>query len=356
MKLRFREKNPVTIAIAGLAILAVLLVASFQLAELPVFGGKKYEARFTEAGGLQMGNTVRVAGAEVGQVKNVTLDGPDVVVEFTAKDVELGDLTSATIGTQTLLGERNLEIRPDGRTPMEAGGVIPLERTVAPYSITEGIEDLTRRTGEIDMNQVSTALDTFTDAFQNTPDELGPAFEGITRLSRTIASRDAAIGDLLERAESVTGVLNRQTAKLTTLLTDGNKLLGELEARRDIIGELLVTTRRATDQIVGLTEDQRGRLAPALNELNGVLEILERNEGNIVSAVERVSSFITGLGEGLAGGPFFAGHGDLGNAGPTLFPAADFLPSLAVPTPPAGGAPPVPTPPSIGGLIGAGGN
>lgn len=354
MKLRFREKNPVTIAIAGLAILAVLLVASFQLAELPVFAGKKYEARFTEAGGLQAGNTVRVAGTEVGQVRSVSLEGADVVVEFTAKDVELGDLTSATIGTQTLLGERNLELRPDGRAPMQSGDAIPLERTTAPYSITQGIEDLTRRTGEIDMQQVSTALDTFTDAFRNTPDDIGPAFEGITRLSRTIASRDAAIQDLLARAESVTGVLNRQTAKLTALLTDGNKLLGELEARREVIGQLLVTTRAATDQIVGLVDDQRGRLAPALTELNGVLEILERNQGNIVSSIERVSSFITGLGEGLAGGPFFAGHGDLGNVGPTLFPVNDFVPSLAVPAPSAEGI--APTPPSVGGLIGAGGN
>ncbi|MDN5913770.1 MAG: MCE family protein [Pseudonocardia sp.] len=354
MKLRFREKNPVTIAIAGLAILAVLLVASFQLAELPYFAGKRYEARFTEAGGLAAGNSVRVAGTEVGEVKSVTLEGAEVVVDFTAKDVELGDLTSATIGTQTLLGERNLEIRPDGRIPMKSGDVIPVKRTTAPYSITEGIEDLTRRTGEIDMKQVGTALDTFTEAFKDTPDDIGPAFEGITRLSRTIASRDVAIHDLLVRAESVTGVLNRQTGKLSTLLTDGNKLLGELEARREIIGELLVSTRRATDQIVGLVDDQRDRLAPALNELNGVLKILERNEGNIVSSIQRVSSFITGLGEGLAGGPFFAGHGDLGNAAPTLFPAADFLPSLAVPTPPAEGA--APTLPSAGGLIGAGGN
>ena len=92
MKLRFREKNPVTIAMVGLVTLAVLLYASFQLADLPYFAGDRYEARFTEGGGLKTGDIVAVAGTEIGEVKDVTLDGADVVVDFTARDVVLGDL------------------------------------------------------------------------------------------------------------------------------------------------------------------------------------------------------------------------------------------------------------------------
>lgn len=358
MNIRFRERNPVIIAIAGLAILAVLLFGSFQLASLPVFAGSTYQARFTEGGGLKTGDTVRMSGTAVGDVTKVDLEDGDVVVAFTAKDVRLGDLTTSSIKTQTLLGERFLNIESRGAATMAAGDEIPLDRTTAPYSISEGLEDLTERTGQVDIQQVGNALDSISGAFAETPEEIGPAFEGIARLSETIASRDQALRDLFKRAEQVTGVLKDHTGELQTLISDGNKLLTELEARREIIRELLVRTRAATDQITGFVGEQRERLAPALQELNGVLEILQRNEGNITSAVERVAGFITGLGEGLASGPWFNAHGDLGGIPATVFPANEFIPGLALPAPPQqhqgetlGGLP------SVGELVpGLGGN
>lgn len=354
MKLRFREKNPVVIAIAGLVGLLAVLFGSFQLAALPVFAGTTYEARFAEGGGLKSGDAVTVAGTPVGEVTSVDLDGADVVVRFTAKDVSLGDATRATIRTQTLLGERQLGIEPAGDGEMAPGDTIPQARTRSPYSVTQGIEDLTRRTGEVDMNQLGEAMDTFSEAFKDTPDEIGPAFTGITRISQTIASRDEALRALLARAERTTEVLKGRTGQLTTLLVDGNTLLQELESRRAVLHELLVNTRAVADQIVGLTEEQRGRLAPALDKLNAAMVVIERNEGNIVSSVQRVSSFITGLGEGLSTGPYFTGHGDLSGLVPTLFPVSDYIPSLTVPGNPVPGA--VPELPAPSGLIGLGGN
>jgi phospholipid/cholesterol/gamma-HCH transport system substrate-binding protein len=354
MKLRFREKNPVTIAIAGLVGMLVVLFGSFQLAALPVFAGTTYEARFVEGGGLKAGDRVKVAGTEVGKVTSVDLEGADVVVTFTAKGVTLGGTTRAAIKTQTLLGERNLGIEPAGDGEMGSGDTIPLARTTSPYSVTEGIEDLTRRTGEVDLDKVGEAMDVFSEAFRDTPDDIGPAFTGITRISQTIASRDQALRELFAHAEKVTGVLQSHTGQLTTLLVDGNTLLQELEQRRAVIHELLVNTRAVADQIVGMTEEQRNRLAPALDQLNLAMDVLERNEGNIVSSVQRVSSFITGLGEGLASGPYFTGHGDLSGLAPTLFPVSDYIPSLTVPNNPAADA--VPQLPAPSDLVGLGGN
>ena len=354
MNLRFREKNPIVIAVAGLVGMLVLLFGSFQLAALPLFAGTTYEARFVEGGGLKAGDVVQVAGTEVGKVKSVDLQGADVVVSFTAKDVTLGAATRASIKTQTLLGERNLGIEPAGDGEMAAGDTIPLERTISPYSVSEGIEDLTRRTGEVNTDQVGRAMNTFSEAFRDTPDDLGPALRGITRVSQTIASRDQALRELFKHAERVTNVLNSHTGQLSTLLVDGNTLLGELQNRRDTIHALLVDTKAAADQITGLTEDQRGRLAPALKELNGAVDILNRNEGNITSALQRVSSFITGLGEGLASNTAFTGHGDVGGLVPTDFPLQDFLPGVTVPNNPAPGA--IPTLPAPAGPLGLGGS
>ncbi|WP_181778816.1 MCE family protein [Pseudonocardia pini] len=330
-KLKFREKNPVTIALVGVGAILVIIFGSFQIAALPFIAGSRYEAVFSEAGGLNTGDKVKLAGTEAGQVTDVTLEDGDVVVTFTVKGVGLGDESVATIGTQTLLGERNLEVTSRGGGEMSAGDRIPLARTTAPYSITEGIEDVTRRTGEIDTRQVGDALDVFAETFKDTPDDLSAAFQGISRISETIASRDQALRDLLGKANDVSGILSERSAQLSTLLVDGNALLGELQSRREVIASLLRDTTRVTEQIIALNEEQRGRLQPALAELNHTIDILQRNEGNIGAAVERVSTFITGLGEGLQHGTSFTGYAELGGLG--VFPTAQFVPSLTLPLP-----------------------
>ena len=63
-----------------------------------------------------------------------------------------------------------------------------------------------------------------------------------SRLSRTVASRDAQLRELLHHANGVTGVLADRNKELVSLLTDGDLLLQELRKRRADIHTLLVST------------------------------------------------------------------------------------------------------------------
>ncbi|WP_250284061.1 MCE family protein [Frankia sp. CiP1_Cm_nod2] len=354
MMIKFRERNPVTIAVVGIAALVGLLYGSFQLAALPIIAGDSYSAMFTEAGGLRAGDTVTMAGTKIGKVTDVGLKGNQVKVTFTAKGVILRDQSTAQIKTETLLGERRLGIVSTGTRKMSPGDAIPSSRTQAPYSLTQGLEDLTRHTGEINVDDAGQALDTLSQAFAQTSGDIGPAMEGITRLSHTVASRDQALWELLQHAQQVTGVLAGTSKQLTSLVQDGNLLLAELNARRNTIQQLLNRTVQLTNEIVGFTGEQRDKLKPALDKLNHTIGILRSNEGNIISAIQRVSTFITGLGEGIASGPFFTGVADVGGLG--VFPTAQFIPGLAVPSPfPQQPAPSLPVPP-LGQVIGQGVN
>ncbi len=91
-------------------------------------------------------------------------------------------------------------------------------------------------------------------------------------------------------------------------------------------------------------------MKPALTELNATLELLRRNQSNIVSAVSQVASFITGFGEGVASGPWFQGSLDaaVGAVG-----THDLVPQIPLP---AGQPQPLtPTLPSLGDLLGLNG-
>ena len=66
----------------------------------------------------------------------------------------------------------------------------------------------------IDTDQLATALDTVANTFRDSPEEVRAAVDGLGRLSRTVASRDAQLRELLEHANGVTGVLADRNEEL----------------------------------------------------------------------------------------------------------------------------------------------
>ncbi len=62
-----RERNPIAVAVAGLAIVAVIVLLTYFSGSLPLIGGGTgYTAYFAEAAGLQAGNEVRDRGRHGG--------------------------------------------------------------------------------------------------------------------------------------------------------------------------------------------------------------------------------------------------------------------------------------------------
>lgn len=324
MSKSFRERNLTVIALVTVATLALAIVGSFQLAKIPFIAGSTYTAQFAEAGGLKSGDLVEVAGVEVGTVKSLGLDRGVVKVKFTAKGVVLGSTTTARIKTGSLLGSRFIALTPGGDTSDDTS-VIPLSRTKAPYDLASSLSDITAHTQEIDLEKVSEAMDTFSETFRQSTEEVGPAIDGISALSQTIRSRDAQLRELFKKAESVTGTFRERTQQITSLISQGNLLLGELQTRRAAIERLIRDSSLVAAEVSGLVKDNEKQLKPALDELNSTLRLLRRNDKNITSAVERASTFIAGLGEGLAHGTWFAGHVSLA---PGVASLDQFLPRV----------------------------
>lgn len=301
------QRNLVTIGAVGLVVLGVAIYGGFNADDLPVIGGgTTYAAQFGEAGGLRADDEVRVAGVRVGEVEAVELDGDHVRVEFQVdSDTELGRETGASIRIKTLLGRKYLSLEPAGGGQLDPDKEIPLARTVAPYDVVEVFSDLTTTTEEIDTSQLAKSLDTLSATFENTPDEVRASLDGLSRLSRTIASRDQELRTLLERTNTVSRVLSDRDDQLVKLLRDGDLLLKEIRARRELIHQLLVTTQELSTQLSGLVADNQKQLEPALTKLASVVALLRENQRNLDKSIELMAPFTRVFANTLGTGPWF---------------------------------------------------
>ena len=164
------RRNPIAVALAGLGILAAIAALTYFSGDLPfIGGGTTYTAYFAEAGGLQSGNEVRIAGVVVGHVTGVSLDGDKVAVTFQEKGAWLGNTTTAAIKIKTLLGDKYLALDPEGTAPLNPAQPIPLSRTTSPYDVQQAFSDIGQQLGQINTTQLAQSLQVLSAAFASTP-------------------------------------------------------------------------------------------------------------------------------------------------------------------------------------------
>ena len=290
--------------IFGIVIVVFVVLVAFGYNTLPFYPqGKSYEAFFADAGGISPGNDVNVSGITVGKVTDVGLAGDVAKVTFTVdRDVRLGDQTLVSIRTDTVLGERSLGVAPQGSGSVTS---IPLGRTTVPYTLNMALQDLGQNSAALDKDQLTQALQVLTDSFRDTTPELRRTLDGVAELSRSINANDAALGQLLTRAKSVTAVLADRAGQVNQLITDGNQLFAALDERRAALSSLIAGIDDVSQQISGFVADNRREFGPALKKLNLVMDnLLERRE-HISEALKRLPPYATALGESVGSGSGF---------------------------------------------------
>ena len=305
--LRYRGTQLIRAGVIGVVLMVLVILVGLNSQRLVTLAtALRYQALFSEAGGLAAGNDVTVSGIKVGNVSDVSLRNGDALVTFTiAGTVQLGSDTRALIRTGTLLGQRVLTLESSGTGTLHPSQVIPVSRTSSPYSLTEAVSDLTANTAGTDTTSLNQSLDTLSTTIDAVAPQLGPTFEGVTRLSQSLNSRNKSLSDLLKSAGDVSGILAQRSQQVNTLFLDADDLLDVLVSRRQAIVELLANTSAVAKQLSGLVHDNEAKLAPALQKLNSVTAVLQKNRDNIAKALPGLAKFEVTQGETVSSGFYY---------------------------------------------------
>jgi phospholipid/cholesterol/gamma-HCH transport system substrate-binding protein len=304
----FAERNRVIIGIVGVAVTAGVVAAALQYDKLPFLNSTtQYSAYFAEAGGLRTGAAVQVSGFRVGDVSNIELDGPRVLVKFKVdKKVRLGDRTEAAIKTKTVLGAKILSLtsRGDG----QLNGAIPVERTTPAYELPDALGDLATTVEGLNTKQLSDSLATLAETLERTPPDLKVAVEGVGRFSETLNKRDAELRALLANANKVTTVLSGRADQVVSLIKNTNALLAQLQSQSSALDQISTSISALATQLSGFIAENRATLRPALEKLNGVLAIVDGRKERVQKALKLSTRYVMQIGEAQASGPFIKSY------------------------------------------------
>ena len=308
--LKYRGPQLVRAGFMGAVLIALVVAVGLSPERLVSWASSvRYQALFTDAGGLAMGNNVTVSGVKAGTVTAIRLHDTDALVTFSVDGrIPLGSATTAHVRTGSLLGQRVLTLESTGETTMRPGEIIPDTRTFAPYSLTDAVGELTANTAGTDTAALSESLDTLSATIDQIAPHLGPTFDGLTRVSEALNQRNTALAHLLKSGDEVTPILADRSQQLNTLILDANDLVEVLSQRRWAIMELLAHTSAVAREVSGLVHDNEQELAPTLDRLNSVVAVLERNRDNIAKALPGLAKYQVTLGETVASGPYYSAY------------------------------------------------
>jgi phospholipid/cholesterol/gamma-HCH transport system substrate-binding protein len=307
---KYRGAQLIRAGLIGIVVIVLIVAVGLSPERLISWATAiRYQAQFADAGGIAAGNDVTISGIVVGSVSDVSLAGRNALVTFTIDGtVALGSDTTAHVRTGTLLGERVLTLESKGNGTMRPMDVIPVSRTASPYSLTQAVDELTENTAGTDTATLNQSLDTLSATLDQVAPQLGPTFDGLSRLSQAINDRDDTLGALLKDGSDVTKILSDRSQQVNTLILNANDLVAVLSERRRAIVELLVHTSALSKQLSGVIADNEKDLAPTLDKLNGVTAILQKNRDNIAKALPGLAKFQTTLGETIGNGPYYQAY------------------------------------------------
>lgn len=288
----------VAIAAGGVLILLVLLLSVVS------FGTSTYRAELQHSAGLRAGEDVQVHGVSEGKVKSVRLDGDLVVVEFTLDNgIDLGKESTAEVKVATLLGTHYLEVDPSGSGDL-AGGTIPLAHTSVPYNLQDVLNQGTTRLQALDPVKLAKALTAVSETFDASSDDIGPALQGVARLSALVSTRSDQTGRLLRSARRVTDQLSRNSDNIITLMKQTNLVVSEVTSRRAAIHRLLVETTGLSTALRAIVSQTNADVGPALRNLNLALDTLNSEDDSLKRALQVMAPAMRYLANTTANGPY----------------------------------------------------
>lgn len=279
------ERSALGLGLLTVAGIAVAMIVALWITSAGI-GKVSYDIEFAQAAQISPGDAVTIAGVPVGSVNGVRLAGDHVVVTMQIDEgVVLGADTEASIKLTTLLGSRYIEVRPAG-----AGEVpdnrISLSNTGVPYDLQQTLDNATTTFEQVDAAKIGQTLTALSEQLEGTPELVPQVLENIENLSSVLAERRGQIGSLLAGTSEVTTVIRSQQTSLGELVRNGRDVLGEINTRRDVVNQLLVSTTNLVDQLNSIVVNDSPAIDELITNLDGLLQSLSNNDNLLRNTLE----------------------------------------------------------------------
>ncbi|AIJ23302.1 MlaD family protein [Amycolatopsis methanolica] len=281
-------------AVAAVAVLLVTAAAAWTLVS-EEDGGYRVRLVMPSAAGLVPGAPVRANGVDIGQISEITAKDNQAVVTVSldAAHAPLHTGTVAWVETRSVLGERNIELKPGpaGNPAVPDDGLVEARPQVSVEDLLEALDPQTRThlTGLV--RQLQDTLAGREQDVNATVRTAGPTVQALGEVLGAIGRDGPAIRELVTNLSDMTAVLTQRQDRLRGTVQNLSTLAGQAARQQEqlatALGQLPATLR---DARTGLD-----KLPAAADALEPVLTDLRPVTAKLPSVAANLGPLLTDL-------------------------------------------------------------
>ena len=240
-------------------------------------------AVFTDATGVLNGDSVKIAGVEIGKVVGFEVTQGEAHVEMEIQgDVDLPENAIAEIKFLNLLGQRVINIvepeEPSSET-LADGGEIPVQNTRPALDLSVVFNNLRPLIQSTNPEEINTVARAVLEVFEGREGDLAAILGNVGELTSTLADRDQRLARLVENLDEVTAVLNSQEGNIRTSLEEFTVFMESLVDLTPQLERTIDDLTVASEKFGTLIARNRVNLEADLADLATLLEIVNDNLG-----------------------------------------------------------------------------
>jgi len=296
------------LALLGMIVISLLVagyILSNQRFRFPLISAKpsivKVELENAQAVTPGQGQTVRVAGVQVGDIGKVALEDGRAVVEMQIRPEYKGLIrqdATVLLRPKTGLKDMFLEVDPGDGKPVPEEGRVQLANTapdVDPDEILSVLDGDTRDYLKLLIGGAGKGLEGRGEDLRQTFKRLEPLHRDLAAVNTSVARRRVSLKQLINDYGSLTEELGSKDEDLTRLVRAGNDTFSALAAEEFNLSETvrrLPGALRETQRTLSRVDTLGGELGPALEALRPAVRRLDETNAAVLPFVREAEPIV----------------------------------------------------------------
>lgn len=306
--MRFDKAILVKVLLFAAVCVAMTVVLGVRLANTRLFADRvTYEAAFENAAGVIKGDSVKIAGVDVGRVLGTYIEDGKAVVTFAVdREVELSEDSSAAIRWRNVLGQRFLYVLPgDSKTLLAEGDRIPVERTEKAGDIGALLNNAGPILQAIDPEKANAFLESVNTALSGNETAARQLLSNASILATDLSDIDEQIGRVVESSDEVLGTFASQDEAIHEILTRLDSLGGSLQRSTGDLNVILTDFAAVQRHLDRLVRENARNIDVTLADLDSVTGVLARNKKNLARTLCTLPTGVAGYFQTTSWGEWF---------------------------------------------------
>jgi phospholipid/cholesterol/gamma-HCH transport system substrate-binding protein len=211
-------RNPTAWGAGALALMTIIALVTAMVYVSPP--GQKTITFYTDdAAAIRPGDPVRIAGINVGKVKDLALESNQVRVQARVdSSAFVGDRSQVQVRMLTVVGGYYVSISPIGDTPLGAQP-IPVERVTMPYSLMRTLADATKITDNVAPKPINESLNQVQQGLTGTNvDSVSAVIDAGNKVMSTVENQRGQVSAILKLSNEYIEDVNGYKEELKDLV------------------------------------------------------------------------------------------------------------------------------------------